>query len=111
MNSIHVNEKITTILNPAKSISTSEGHKQCKKEIGTIVKQASNTLNEKLRDKENTSYDKIPKHYDNHLKISTGLLTRARYQPRVTGLRHPLTNTTHNTQQDVLDIVTNSKTR
>ncbi len=62
MNPTHANEKITTILNPAKLISTSKAHKQCNKAIGTILRQASNTLNEKLRDKENESYDKSPKY-------------------------------------------------
>ncbi len=87
-NPIYINEKINTILNPAQLISTSEAHKQCNKAIGTIVRQASNTLNEKLRDKENESYDKSPKHYHTNLKISAELLPRAREQPRVTTLRH-----------------------
>ena len=56
-NPIHINNKINTILNPAQAISTSEAHKQCNKAIGTIVRQASKTLNEKLRDKENDRYD------------------------------------------------------
>jgi hypothetical protein len=70
MNPIHISENITMIRNPAKPTSTSEAHKQCNKAIGTIVRQASNTLNEKLRDKENESYDKSPKHHPNNLKIS-----------------------------------------
>ena len=78
MNPIHITEKITTLLNPAKPISTSEAHKQCNKAIGTIVREASNTVNEKLRDEENASYDNSPKHYHNNLKISAGLLPRAR---------------------------------
>ncbi len=93
--SIHI--KINTILNPTLPISTSETHKQCNKAIGTIVRHASNTLNEKLRDKENDSYDKSPKHYHNNLKISAGLLPRAKDQPKATALRHPITNITHNT--------------
>jgi hypothetical protein len=60
-NPIHINDKINSILNLAQPISTSEAHKQCNKAIGTIVRQASNTRNEKLRDKENDSYDKSPK--------------------------------------------------
>ena len=105
-NPIHINEKINTLLNPAKPISTSEAHQQCNKAIGTIVRQASNTLNEKSRDKENESYEKCPKHYHNNLNISAGLLPRARDQSRVTTLRHPLTNTTHNAPQEVIDILT-----
>jgi hypothetical protein len=111
MNPIHINEKITTLLNPAKLISTSGAHRQCNKAIGTIVRQASNMLNEKLRDKENESYDKSPKCYHNNPKISPGLLPRARDQPRVTTLRHPLTNTTHTAPQDVIDIVTTHYTK
>ena len=83
-NPIDINEKITTILNPAKLISTSEAHKQCNKAIRTIVRQASNTLNENLSDKENESHDKSSKYYHNNLKISAGLLPRARDQFRVT---------------------------
>jgi hypothetical protein len=105
MNPIHINEKITTIINPAKPISASEAHKQCNKAIGTIIRQASNTLNEKLRAKETVSYDKSPKHYHSNLKISARLLPRARDQPRLTKLRHPLTNKTHNTPQDVINSV------
>jgi hypothetical protein len=88
-----------------------ETHRQYNKTIGTIVRQARNTLNEKLRDKENDSYDKSPKHYHNNLKISAGLLPRARDQPKVTALRHPITNTLHNTPQDVIDIVTTHYTK
>jgi hypothetical protein len=110
-NPIHISEAITTLLNPAKPISTSEAHKQCNKAIGTIVRQANNTFNEKLRAKENESYDKSPKHYHKNLKISAGLLPRARDQPRVTTLRHPLTNTTHNTPKDVINIVTTHHTK
>ena len=106
MNPIHINEKITTLLSPSKPISTLEAHKQCNKAICTIVRQASNTLDEKLGDKENESYDKSPRHYHNNLKISVGLLPRARDKPKVTTLRHPLTNTTHNAPQYVIDIVT-----
>ena len=105
MNPVHINEKITTLLNPAKPISTSEAHKQCKKAIGTIVRQASITLSEKLRGKENEGYDKSPKHYHKNLKISAGLLPRARDKPRVITLRHPLNNTTHNAQKNGIDIV------
>jgi hypothetical protein len=111
LNPIHINEKINTILKFAQPISASESHKQCNKAIGTIVRQASNTLNEKLRDKENESYDKSPKHYHNNLKISAGLLPRARDQPRVTTLRHPLTITIHNTPQDIINIVTTHYTK
>ena len=81
-NPIHINDKIITINNPAQPISASKAHKQCNKAIGTIVRQTSNTLNEELRDKENDSYDKSPKHYHNNLKISAGLLPRARDQPK-----------------------------
>ena len=49
-NPIHIFDKIDTILNPTQPISTSEAHKQCNKAIGTIDRQASSTLNEKLRD-------------------------------------------------------------
>ncbi len=73
--------------------------------------QASNTLKEKLRDKENESYDKSPKLYQNNLKISAGLLPLARDQPKVTTLRHPSTNIIHNTPQDVKDIVTTHYTK
>ena len=97
LNPIHINEKINTITKSAQPISTSEAHKQCNKAIGTIVRQASNTLNEKLRDKENATYDNGPKHYHNNLKISAGLLPRARDQPKVTTLRHPTTNILHKT--------------
>jgi hypothetical protein len=106
MTPIHINEKITTLLNPTKSISTSEAHKHCNKAIGTIIRQASNTLTEKLRDKENKSYEKSPKHYHNNLKLSAELLPRARSQSRVTTLMHPIANTMHNTSQEVIDIVT-----
>ncbi len=105
-NPIHIHNKINTIINPTQPISTSEAHKQCNKAIGTIVRQASNTLNEKLKDTENESYDKSPKHYHNNLKISAGLLPRTKDQPKVTALRHSSTNTIHNTPQDVIDIVT-----
>jgi hypothetical protein len=60
MTPIHINEKITTLLNPANPISTSEAHKQCNKAIGTIVRQTSNALIKYLRDKENISCDKSP---------------------------------------------------
>ena len=105
VNPTHINEKMTTNHKPAKPISTLEAHKQCNKAIGTIVRQASNTLKEKLRDKENEGYDKSPKYYHNNLKISEGLLPRVRDQARVTTLRHPITNTTHNTPQDGIYIV------
>ena len=111
MNPVHINEKITTLLNPAKPISTSEAHKQCNKAIGTIVRQASITLSEKLRGKENEGYDKSPKHYQNNLKISAGLLPRARDQPRVTTLRHLLTNKPHNAPQNFIDSVTTPYTK
>jgi len=111
LNPIYINEKINTILNPAQPISTSEAPQKCNKAIGTIVRQSSNTLNEKLRDKENASFDKSPKHYHNNLKIIAGLLPRARDQPRVTTLRHPLTNTIHNTPQDAIAIVTKYYTK
>jgi hypothetical protein len=94
------------ILNPTQPISASEAHKQCNKAIGTTGRQASNTLNEKLGDKENESCDKSPKYYPNNLKISAGLLPRARDQPEVTTLRHPFTNIIHNTPQDFIDIIT-----
>ena len=67
MTPIHIYEKITTLLNPAKPISTLEAHKQRNKAIGVIVRKASNTLTEKLSNKENKSYDKSPKHYHNNL--------------------------------------------
>ena len=112
MTPIHINKKITTLLNPKKPISTSEAHKQCNKVIGTIVRQASNPLTEKLRDKENKIYDKSPKHYHNNRKTSAGLLPRARDQlPTVTTLRHPPTNTMHNTPQEVIGIVTSHYTK
>jgi hypothetical protein len=110
-NPIYINNKINTILNPVHPISTSEAHKQCNKAIGTIVRHASNTLNEKLRDKENDSYDKSPKQCHNNLTISAGLLPRAKDQPKVTALRHPATNITPNTPQAVIDIVTTHYTK
>jgi hypothetical protein len=73
--------------------------------IGTIVRQASDTLTHKLREKENKSYDKNPKQYHNNLKISAGLLPRARDQPRVATLTHPTTKTTHAQPHEVKDIV------
>ena len=111
LNPKHINEKIYTIRKPAKPISTSEAQQKRKKAIGTIVRQASNAVNEKLRDKENESYDKSPKHYHNNIKISAGLLPRARNQPKVITLRHPLTNTIYNTPQDGIDIVTTHYTK
>ena len=75
---IHMSEKITTLLSPATPVSTSKAHKQCNKAIGAIVRQASDTLTEKLRDKENKIYDKSPKYYHNNLEMSAGLLPRAR---------------------------------
>jgi len=58
MNPIHTNEKITTILNPGKPITTLQAHKQFSKAIGTIVRQASNTPNENLRDKKTKAMTK-----------------------------------------------------
>ncbi len=89
----------------------SEAHKHCNNAIETIVRQANNTLNEKLRDKENESYDKCPNHYHNNLTISAGLLPRARDQSKVTTLRHPSINIIHNTPQDVIAIVTTHFTK
>jgi hypothetical protein len=111
MTPIHINKKITILLSPAIPISTSEAHKQCLKVICMIGRQASNTLTEKLRDKENESYGKPPKHYHNNLKLSTRLLPRARYQSRVTTLKHPITKTTHNTPQKFIDIITTHYTK
>jgi hypothetical protein len=54
-------------------------------------KNASITLSDKLKEKENNIYDKSPKHYHNNLKINAGLLPRARDQPRVTSLTNPTT--------------------
>ena len=51
MSPIHINEKINTLLSPAIPISTLEAHKQCTKAVDMTVRQASNTLTEKLRDK------------------------------------------------------------
>jgi hypothetical protein len=103
LNTLHT--KIAQTLKPSTPLLTSEAHQQCSKAVGTIV---SNTLSDKLRDKENKSYDKSPKHYHIYLKISTGLLPRARDQPRVTPLTNPLTITIHTNPQEVIDIVTSS---
>jgi len=106
MTPIHINEKITTFLSPEIPSSTTEAHKQCNKAISTIVRQTSNTLIGKLRENENKSYYKIPKHYHNNLKISAGLLPRARDQPRVITLTHPITKTTHTQPHEAIGIVT-----
>jgi hypothetical protein len=106
LNPLNINLKIAQILKPLTPLSTSEARQRCSKSIGTIARKASNTLSDKLREKENKSYDKSPKHYHNNLKISTGLLLRARDQPMVTTLKNPLTKTIHTSPQEVIDIVT-----
>jgi hypothetical protein len=50
-NPTHINIKINQIFNHKTPISTVEAHKQCSKAIGAIVKKASRTLSDKLRDK------------------------------------------------------------
>jgi hypothetical protein len=55
LNPVHINEKNAKLLNPTTLISASEAHKQCIKAIGTIIRQASNTLNENIWEKENKS--------------------------------------------------------
>jgi len=51
LNPIHINKNIAKLLSPATPISISEAHKQSNKAIGTIVRQARTTLDEKIRDK------------------------------------------------------------
>jgi hypothetical protein len=83
------------MLKPTTPLSTKEAQQQCSKAIGTIVIKASTTLSEKLREKENKSYDNSPKHCHDNLKLSVGLLPRARDQPWVTTLTKPIAKTTH----------------
>jgi hypothetical protein len=72
--------------------------------MGTIIKNVSTTLSDKLRDKENNNYDEIPKHYQYNLKTRAGLTPRARDQPRVTTLTNPKNKQTN--PQEVIAIVT-----
>ena len=92
-------------LNPTTSISTSKAHNQCPKFIGKIVKKASNELSDNLRVKENKSYETSPKQCHTNLKISAGLIPRARDQPRAITLTNPITKTIHTGPQEVIDIV------
>jgi hypothetical protein len=106
LNPPHINQKIIQILQPDTPITTKEAQQQCSKAIGTIIRKASQTLTDKLRLKENNRYDKSPKHYHNNLKINAGINPRARDQPRVTALTHPITNKLQTTPQEVISIVT-----
>jgi len=69
----HTNLKIDQILHHTIPITTKEVHQQCSKAIGNIIRKASHMLSDKLRQKENISYDKSPKHYHNNLKINAGI--------------------------------------
>jgi hypothetical protein len=106
INAIHINDKITKLLSLVTPISTLEAHEHFNKAIGTIVRQTSNTLTEKLRKKETKTYDKSPNHYHNNLKISSSLLLKARDQPIVVTLTDLITKTTHTKPQEIIDIVT-----
>jgi hypothetical protein len=106
LNPPHINQKNNQILQPAIPITTKEAHHQCSKAIGNIIRKASQTLTDKLRQKENIRYDKSPKHYHNNLKINAGINPRARDQPRVTALTHPTTKELQTTPQEVISIVT-----
>ena len=78
LNPLHMTLKINQILQPSTPLTTKESHQQCSKAISEIIGKASHTLSDKVRDKENNSYDKIPKHYHNNLKIHAGINPRAR---------------------------------
>jgi hypothetical protein len=63
-------------------------------------------LSDKIRDKENNSYDKSPKHYHNNLKVNAGINPRAKDLPRVTALTNLNKNTLQTNPQEVILIVT-----
>jgi len=66
LNPLTINLKINQILQPITPLTTKEAHHQCSKAVGDIIRKASHTLSDKLRQKENNSYDKTPKHYHNN---------------------------------------------
>jgi hypothetical protein len=74
--------------------------------MGDIIRKLSHILANEIREKENTTYDKSPKHYHNNLKINAGIKPRARDQARVTALTHPSTKEIQTTPQEVISIVT-----
>jgi len=106
LNPIHIIKKKKKSSNLQHHSQQKKAQHQCSKAIDTIVGKSITTLSDKLREKENKSYDKSPKHYHNNLKISAGLLPRARNQPRVTTLTNPIAKTTHIKPQEVIDIIT-----
>jgi hypothetical protein len=77
LNPPHINQNINQILQPADPITTKEAHQRCSKAIENIIRKASQTLTDKLRQKENIRYDNSPKHYHNNLKINAGINSRA----------------------------------
>ena len=93
LNQQHINIEINQIFQPNTPLITREGQKQCSEAIGDIIRKASHTLSDKIKDKENNTYDKSPKHYHDNLKINAGITPRARDRSRVKSLINP--NTKH----------------
>jgi hypothetical protein len=102
----HITRKITQILQRTTPITTKKAHQLCSKAIGDIIRKASHTLSDKLRQKENTRYDTSLKYYHNKLRINAGIDSRARDQSRVKTLTHPSTKELQTTPQEVISIVT-----
>ena len=73
LNPLYINLNINQVLHPNTSLTTKEANQQCSKAIGDIIRKASHTLSDKIRDEENNSYDKSPKHYHDNLKVNAGI--------------------------------------
>ncbi len=71
----------------------------------TIIRKASTTMSDKLREEENKSYDPSPKQYHNNLKIIASLLPRARDHPRITVLTNPKTKILYTNPKNAIDII------
>jgi len=89
LNSLHIYLKISHILSPTTPLTTTKANSKWSRAIGSKIRKAINTLSDKYRDKENSGYDKSPKHYHDSLKIHSGLTPRARGQPRGASLTNP----------------------
>jgi hypothetical protein len=63
-------------------------------------------LSDEIRDKDNNSYDKSPKHYYNNLKVNAGINPRIKDQPMGTALTNPNTKILQTSPHEVISIVT-----
>ncbi len=82
-----LNARFQQMLRSQQPINLLEVPRKCNKVLSSIIRKAHLRLPDKLRAKEDTQHTKSPKRYRTILKVSSGLLSRAQEQPRLSHMR------------------------